>query len=127
MSVPENRTTEELVELAKEIRRRVEEAVRLSVKDDEKHGGKPAEPVSARSGDSAEIEAEALSPGEKTVRTGERIPIPEGDGTRRAGERAERIENRADPLRDRADDYWDLGKPKPRSYEKPAFLDVRSA
>ena len=116
--MPEDRTTEELVELAKEIRRRVSEKVREAVGknvdiklsadlpdgskiryDSREQAGRKNEdrPVRAEAVPPL-TEADTLSSEERTVRTGDRS---------------------AKEARD--DDFWDLGRPKPRVYEKPAF------
>jgi len=109
--MPENRTPEELAELAREIRRRVTEKVREAVRESadvkisvdlpdgrsirydsraaKSGGSSPGSPVT---------EADAPSTEEKLVRTGERIEAEKRD-----------------------DNFWDLGSPKPRVYEKPVF------
>ncbi|MBQ3955830.1 MAG: TerB N-terminal domain-containing protein [Clostridia bacterium] len=132
--MPENRTPEELAELAKEIRRRVEEAVRKSApssrgtdgnrgsddstartekifreiadaagrifEDDQNARASRREP-DPRTSDTTPIELQTPAPNAGTVPTGERLP-----------------ESRTTA---RDDDFWDLGKPKPRIYEKPDF------
>ena len=134
--VPENRTPEELAELAKEIRRRVEEAVRKSAPssrgtdgnrgsddgtartekiyreiadaagrifgDDQNARASRREP-DPRTSDTTPIELQTPAPNAGTVPTGERLP-----------------ESRTTA---RDDDFWDLGRPKPRIYAKPDFRD----
>jgi hypothetical protein len=93
--MPENRTPEELVELAMEIRRRVTEKVQNA--------------ILARTG--AEVRTETK---DRTARDTSR------DISRSAAEEnAEAARQAEKDARD--DDYWDLGKPKPRIYAKPEF------
>ena len=97
--MPEKRTPEELVELAQEIRRRVNEKVQNAARH-------------PSAGGTAAREEEARRIWERTVvRAGE---------MQEASLRAER-EARAAEKEARDDDYWDLGKPKPRVYAKPEF------
>ncbi len=109
--MPENRTPEELAELAREIRRRVTEKVREAVRESAdvkisvdlpdgrsiRYDSRAAKSAGS-SPESPVTEADAPSTEEKLVRTGERIEAEKRD-----------------------DNFWDLGSPKPRVYEKPVF------
>ena len=113
--MPENRTPEELAALAKEIRRRVSEKVR--------------EAVRTSGGDSRVRIDVTLLPDEKTMRE-DRGADP-GDGAVFTEASAPSSDERTVPTASgktgavekdvRDDRFWDLGKPKPRVYEKPAF------
>lgn len=118
--MPEDRTTEELVDLAKEIRRRVSEKVREAVgknvdvrlsadlpdgtriRYDSRKQAAPNTGSSPAGSAHPMTEADTLSTEEQTVRTGDRA-----------------AKEARDDVRD--DNFWDLGRPKPRIYEKPAF------
>ncbi|MBQ3638784.1 MAG: TerB N-terminal domain-containing protein, partial [Clostridia bacterium] len=132
--MPENRTPEELAELAKEIRRRVEEAVRKSASSSRGTDGNRGsaddtartEKIYREIADAAgrifeDTQASRASLREPDPRTSDTTPIELQTPAPNAGTvpTGERLPDSRTTARD--DDFWDLGKPKPRVYEKPDF------
>ena len=106
----ERRTPEELVELAKEIRRRVNERVREAVS---RSAGRPTADTSANDTSSSDTSA-AVDPADRGG--------PETEFTLSVTPERTTVPTSGEAEKETRDDsYWDLGKPKPRIYAKPEF------
>ena len=109
--MPENRTPEELAALAKEIRRRVQDRIEAATRNVEP-------PADADKKLTAALDAVSRAMDE----VGEQIDAAIGrlDSRLFPEEGKERPDAPQPAPRTGSDDFWDLGRPKPRIYAKPA-------
>ncbi|MBQ2545718.1 MAG: TerB N-terminal domain-containing protein [Clostridia bacterium] len=112
--MPENRTPEELAALAKEIRRRVQDRIEAATRNVEP-------PADADKKLTAALDAVSRAMDE----VGEQIDAAIGrlDSRLFPEERKEPSDAPQPAPRTGSDDFWDLGRPKPRIYAKPDFRD----
>ncbi|MCR4906182.1 MAG: TerB N-terminal domain-containing protein [Clostridiales bacterium] len=117
--MPENRTPEELAEIAKEIRRRVRDRIEAATQDPEDAGEKLNAALDAVTRAMEEVGEQldaAVSRLDRQLdsRLNSRLDS-------RPEERADRRDAPAPRTVSGGDDFWDLGRPKPRIYAKPDF------